>query len=249
MALAWAVKRRVAVIVFLIVVLGGGGTLYWYVTKPLPSCFDRKQNQDEEGVDCGGKSCVPCAAQIKEPVVLWSRFFPLHEGTVDVAALVQNPNEFLQASGLSYVFKVFDSKNLLIAVREGKTFLEPSARTILFEPDIPIGQRVAAKAFVELGSALWQKKEPAVLQINILKLEPFLQTPFPRLEAQIKNDGTTPYHNIEVTAVLWADDRAVGVSRTILDALGLDQERNLAFTWPDAIAGVTRAELFFRQLP
>ena len=48
--------------------------------------------------------------------------------------------------------------------------------------------------------------------------------------------------------VLWSGDRAVGVSRTLIDSLDINQERDLVFTWTNVISGVDRAELFFRQL-
>src|SRR3989338_4954687 len=60
MTLSWALKRRMAVLSFVgvIFILFLGFT--WYSTYQAPSCFDKKQNQDEEGVDCGEK--VVCRA-------------------------------------------------------------------------------------------------------------------------------------------------------------------------------------------
>ena len=90
----YATTRRfsvIAVLVFAVIVAIG---IIWYANYTPPSCFDSKQNQDEEGVDCGGKNCIPCANKIAEPTILWSRFFVLKDGFVDGAALIENPNEF-----------------------------------------------------------------------------------------------------------------------------------------------------------
>jgi len=220
----------------------------WYSTYQAPSCFDKKQNQDEEGVDCGGKSCVPCASKIKDPNILWTRFFSLKDGYVDVAAMIENPNQFLAAKELTYAFKIYDSRNVLIATRENKTFLESGERLVLLEPEISIQNRSPQRAVVELRGAMWEKAEQNVIRIKVLKADPLLETEFPRVESRIKNESIQAYQNIEVGVVLWAGDQAVGASRTLVDHLEINQERDLIFTWPKAISGVQRVEMFFRPL-
>jgi hypothetical protein len=41
--------------------------LAWYFW-PRPTCFDKKQNGQEEGIDCGGP-CIPCLGEIKSITV------------------------------------------------------------------------------------------------------------------------------------------------------------------------------------
>ncbi len=248
MASSWAFQRRLPIMVFAVTVLILFIGFIWYATYTPPSCFDKKQNQDETGIDCGGNSCIPCAAQIKEPVILWSRFFELRPGFVDVAALIENTNEFLQAKELTYAFKIYDNNSVLIAVKENKTYLEPGQKLLIYEPEVSVQNRTPQRAILELRGASWGKKDQNVIKINTIKADPLLETEFPRVEARIKNEFTEPYKNIEVSAVLWADDTAVGVSRTVVDSIDINQERDLVFTWPKPIMGVQRAELFFRQL-
>ena len=45
MALSWALKRRVSVLVFLAFVFIILAIVVWYATYTPPSCFDKKQNQ------------------------------------------------------------------------------------------------------------------------------------------------------------------------------------------------------------
>ena len=244
----YATTRRfsvIAVLVFAVIVAIG---IIWYANYTPPSCFDFKQNQDEEGADCGGKNCIPCANKIAEPTILWSRFFVLKDGFVDGAALIENPNEFLEAKEITYGFKVYDDKNVLIAVRENTTFMDPGARVLLLEPEISIQNRTPARAVLEIRKAVWGQKDPSALQIKIMQADPFLDDPFPRLSARVKNEAPEPYRNIEIGAVIWVNNQAVGVSRTIVDILNINEERDVVFTWPKPIAGVTRGELFFRQL-
>ena len=250
MILSWTFKRRISVLGFflLIIILFIG--YIWYATYTPASCFDKKQNQNEEGIDCGGANCIPCASKMKEPVILWSRFFSLKEGFIDAAALIENQNEFLEATELSYIFTIFDNKNVIIAKRENKTYLEPGAKLLILEPEISIQNRTPQRAILEFNTnnIVWDKKTQNVLKIKVEKADTLLESEFPRVEVRIKNEFTDVYKNIEADIVLWSGDRAVGVSQTLVDNLDINQDRDLVFTWPKAILGVDRAELFFRQL-
>ena len=250
MVSSWAFKRRIPVLVFFAIILIIFIGYIWYATYSPPSCLDTKQNQDEDGIDCGGKNCIPCADKIKEPVILWSRFFSLRDGFVDAAALIENQNEFLEAKTLSYTITIFDNKNVIIAKRENKTYLESGDKLVIFEPEISIQNRTPQRAILEIDnkSVVWGKKEQSVLKIKVEKADIFLESEFPRVEAKVKNEFTESYKNIEAGVVLWSGDRAVGVSRTLIDSLDINQERDLVFTWTNVISGVDRAELFFRQL-
>src|SRR3989338_4455956 len=119
---SWGIRRQLVVIgifavfVFLIV----GGLIYYFQAEP--TCFDKRQNQDEEGVDCGGQ-CAPCSEQIHDLTILLSRAFSVRECSYDAAALLDNQNQFLGSKNLVYAFKLYDKDNILIAVRENSTFI------------------------------------------------------------------------------------------------------------------------------
>ena len=158
MASSWAFKRRIYVVVFFVFVLILFIGYIWYATYTPPSCFDTKRNQDEEGVDCGGKNCIPCASKIKTPAILWTRFFSLKDGFVDAAAMIENQNEFLEAKILSYTITIYDNKNVIIAKSDNITYLEPGAKLLIFEPGIEIKNRTPQRAILEINGAEWGKK-------------------------------------------------------------------------------------------
>jgi hypothetical protein len=248
MAIAWAAKRKLAVFgifsfIILIVVL-------WvvYSFQGEESCFDKEQNQDEEGIDCGGSFCAPCEASIKDLTLLWSRFFVIKDGVATVAAFFENSNQFLRSSEFTYSIKLYDKENILIAVRENTTYIEPSSRFVIFEPNIETGARVAGHAIVEIRSVKWDVGRPRVLQI-VVENKDLLLDDFPsRLEIRVHNESGLTYNNVEAVAVLFgANEDVRGVSRTIIESFGIDESRNLVFTWPDKVEGVDRSEIFFRS--
>ena len=246
---SWSVRRQLVVIgifavfVFLVV----GGLIYYF--RPEPTCFDKHQNQDEEGVDCGG-SCAPCSEKIHDLIILWSRVFSVREGSYDAAALVENQNQFLASKKLVYAFKLYDKDNILVAIRENFTFVNAGEKLIIFEPNFPVQNRIPARAVLELREVRWEAAEPEVLPIDILSKDLSLENGSTRLEVRIKNRLSNPISNIEISAAISdASGAVLGVSATKLDLLDIFAESHLVFTWPKQMSGATDVQIFLRRIP
>ena len=254
MALSWGFKKQLSffgVFAFVTLLIVGAGVYFFW---PDPTCYDRRQNQKEDGVDCGGPNCIPCSGQIKDLSTIWTRSLKISEGLYDFAALVENGNPFLKAGRFSYLVKFYDSNNILIAIKENATFAEAGEKFVIFEPNISTQNRIPVRADLEIDKKTinWDKVESKPLQIDILKTNRLLdagELPPPRLEADIKNQSKGVYRNIEATVVLMGRDLVLGVSKTIIERLDIDETNTLVFTWPASIEGVDRVEIFFRQKP
>ncbi|OGF64496.1 hypothetical protein A2661_03065 [Candidatus Giovannonibacteria bacterium RIFCSPHIGHO2_01_FULL_45_24] len=250
---SWGVRRQLGVFaVFAAIILLVVGWLIYYF-RPEPTCFDNKQNQDEEGIDCGGAEarCAPCSEKIRDIAILWTRFFPIREGVYDAAALLENGNQFLKTEKFVYAIKLYDASSVLISIREGTTFIQPGEKFLVFEPNIAAQNRSPKTAVLEMRSVSWETGEPDPLKIDVLRKDIFLADPSsPRLEARVKNQSTSVYRNIEAVALLLGSrDIVLGVSKTKIDRLDIGEERAAVFTWPTAISGVEMADVFLRQIP
>lgn len=252
MALSWGVRKQIKffTIFALTILIVVGAIIYFF--WPQPTCFDKRQNQDEEGVDCGGGTCIPCSNQIRDINQLWTRPFRISDGVYDFAALVENTNPFLQASKIDYFVKFYDAENILIAVKENSTYAGAGEKFVIFEPAIVTQNRIPVHAVLEISSVNWEKGEKIPLKLDVLSTNKFLSASSspPRVEAIIKNQKNERYSNIEATAVLWdAAGNALGASKTLVDKFEIDERKTLTFTWPMGIDGVDRVEIFFRLLP
>lgn len=228
----WRIKKQI--VYFLIVALFIGGivavVVYFYIPKP--TCTDGKQNQEETGVDCGGP-CGPCIINPKEIAVLWTRVMEIDESLYEVASLIENQNLFYGLSEFKYNFKLYDSKNVLVAVREGSTFLNPQDRFVIFETKIDTGRRDAAKAVVEINhTGEWEyldKGKPSI----IVSRKSFSNTPFPVASAYLYNQSLFPVKNIYAYIVLSdKEGNAIAVSSTRVDVLSGEGGKEITFTWP-----------------
>lgn len=206
--------------------------LFVYFSLPEPTCFDGKQNQDEEGADCGG-SCTPCVKQPKDIITLWTRTFSVKENVYDVAALIENPNVFYGLSGFKYIFKVYNSNNVMVAVKEGKTFLSPQDKFVILETGIKTTGKLG-RVFMDIDySSGWKyidREKPAV----IVSEKKFVNFPFPTLQASLYNQSIFPVRDVYVAGILYDEQgNAIGASTSKLDEIKGESRSLVTFTWPE----------------
>lgn len=230
--LPWRARRKFFYFsIFALAALAIIAGFVWYFW-PQPNCSDGKQNGTEEGVDCGG-SCAPCLGEVKDISTLWVRAFKVQENYYDVAALVENPNLNAGLPSVKYQFKLYDANNIVLAVREGQTFINPGEKQVIVEGGIFAGSRSPKYAYIEFESVKnWEyiKKEKSFL--SVVKKD-FINFPSPRLSVEIKNESVADIENVSVAAILYdASGNAQGVSLTKIDAISSESTRPAFFTWP-----------------
>ncbi len=231
MAIPWTVKKQLTFLsAFILIIVAGLFLIFISLNKP--SCSDGKQNQAEEGIDCGGP-CQACLGRVRDIIVVWSKVFKLDNGKYEAAVLVKNPNLSLALPLVNYKIKLYDRKNILVAVREGETFINPGGEYVFFETNIDVGKRFPVKAFVEFNKNLkWEKIETKIPQI-VVSSKSFTPLPFPRLSAEISNTSIFPVEGVFAVAVLYDKDGSVmAVSSTKIKSIEGNSAYPVVFTWP-----------------
>lgn len=245
--LNWRIKKQIISFLIVSAFVGGAVGLFVYFYMPEPTCFDGKQNQEETGIDCGGL-CEPCITNPKDIVVLWTRVIKIDEGLYEVASLIENPNLFYGLPFFKYNFKLYDDKNVLVAVRDGRTFLNPQDRFVIFETNIDTGRRSALKGVVEIEQAAkWEyldEERPSV----IVSRKNFSNDPFPVASAFLFNESLFPVRDIYAYIVLSdKDGNAMAVSSTRVDSLSGEKGKEITFTWPASFDELpSTSEIFTR---
>jgi len=232
---SWAAKRKFTYLsIFILVVVVIIGLPTFFIVYKAPSCVDNKQNQGEFGIDCGGPCRILCKSQTLPPIVIWQRAFPVNRGVYNAVAYVENPNLTSGVASLSYVFNIYDAKNVKIYERKGKTMVPPKKIFPIFEPNIVVGESIPATvtfAFTEEPVWMINLKEEPKLDITSQNLQNLDTSP--RLDARIENHTLIPVSNIEVVAVLFDEsDNAIAASATRVDSLRKNATQDLVFTWP-----------------
>jgi hypothetical protein len=241
--MSWASRRQfkyfsgfvlfVAIIVFVII-------------SPIifkkPTCTDGKQNGDETGIDCGGSCALVCKSDISEPVILWSRSFPVVDNNYNLVAFVENRNKSSAVYSASYEFRIYDQENKLLGRREGKTFIPPNQQFAVFESRFDSGERdIKTVTFEFVGPLIWVKKDPTLqtLPIRISSIVFDNNKDTPTLSAIINNDSIYNLPEFDAIAILYDKDfNAINASKTHKDKLISNDKVPIVFTWPEVFTNI-----------
>ncbi len=199
---------------------------------PTPTCFDKKQNGYESGIDCGGTCSLRCNDQVTPLSVKWSKSILSAPSTYDLVALVSNKNIDNASRALGYSFLIYNEKGSIIANVTGTT-------TAPVDGDFPI-----IKQSVRLPEA----PKEVVLQLNdtshfIVSEKPtsptlitantyFENGSIPRVYSTIINTKRVTISNLPVRAVLYdTNNNVFAVGETIIPFLDKEESKNISFTW------------------
>jgi hypothetical protein len=131
--MSWATKRQLIIV---IIILGVLSLVTYYYVEPivnkLPTCSDGKQNGEESGVDCGGGCINLCINDVKAPIVLWQRAFPIAPSVYNAVAYVENQSKFATQS-IPYEFRLYDEKGVFVARVQNETLIPPLGRYAIVE--------------------------------------------------------------------------------------------------------------------
>lgn len=233
MRLSWSARRQLLYLLAILFVFAIGA-IFVYLKIAAPTCFDGKQNQKEQGIDCGGQCKRECLGVIKEPVILWVKPLKVVGGVYDVVAVAENRNLFLSAQSVKYQFKLYDERNILIASKEGETFINPGRKFAVFDHGIIAGSRVPARAFLEFQKDIeWEIYKGENLGIVVSKKE-YSDLPRPSLSVTVENKTLADVKELVATAIIYGnDDNAIAASAMKIGEIKGGSSAEVFFTWPE----------------
>jgi hypothetical protein len=150
--------KRIVYGLFYLCLLGAvGWGIYALFFKPAPSCTNKKQDVNEEGVDCGvvcGTYCIPAAIRpvnvVGTPVIFISE-----PGIVTALVEVRNENTDFAAKQLPYEFVVRDDAGTVLGNKVGETVLYGGEIKYLIET-IPVDKtKTPSQASLFAGTPSW----------------------------------------------------------------------------------------------
>jgi hypothetical protein len=237
----WATKRKLQYLggftfIFLLIVFI---VLYPIIFKK-PTCSDGVKNGTEKGIDCGGMCSLMCKESISDPVVLWSRAFPVVGNTFNLVALIENQNKDSAIQEVSYEFRIYDVSNHLIGRRQGTTYVPPNKQLAVFEPTFNPGEsELKSVTFQFTTPFVWYKKAPVLNSLplyvdNIVLGE---DKKSPSLSAKINNESIYDMPPFEVVSILYdINHNAINASKTITEGVHSNDSIPVYFTWPKELS-------------
>lgn len=239
--MSWALRRRLIIIGLIAAVIAAALAAFFFVSiRKAPSCVDQKQNQQEEGIDCGGPCTYLCSASQSDPSVRFVRPVSPVPGRTDVIAYVDNPNSSSAAKDVPFTIELYDASNVVVAKKEGTVDLPPGATVPVFVPNLFSGSQVVARAFLtfDMPEHLWYRYQDTRVLPNVTDVL-LSGGDAPRVTAIAHNPSAKPLRNTVFIATLFdAEGNAMAASRTVAVSIPPQGATSLVFTWPSAFAGL-----------
>jgi len=249
-------RRRKQIIIasllaLVLILLLAGAYYKWFYNAP--TCFDNKQNQKEEGVDCGGPCAISCERlTIKDLQIEWVKFLPLKDNHYDLAAKITNPNPNFGLGELAYIFRLYDASGAKIKEQTGSSFIAPGQKKYLVEGNVTTDKPIdkVELAITKSEPVDWQKLKEGFQMPNIYvhdKQFKFLEKSAATAQASgiIKNDSLFDFDTISVAIVLFDENKeVVGVNKTEARTVPAGEERYFAALWFNQLApAVTNVDM------
>jgi len=239
--MSWASRRRFVylsgVVLFLVAFIGVPLMISLYEEA---TCTDGLQNQGETAPDRGGPCELLDERALIPHVIQWARGFPVRPGgegtgTWSAVAYVENPNQGAGVRAVPYRFRFYDERNVIVAEKEGVTYLMPEGVTPVYEGSVETGNRVVARTFFEFMAPLvWERLPNPIVHITVNGKAITGANSEPRVIAVAENTDVRALKDVEfVAAVFDTQGNAIASSRTVLPRMEPGGRYDLSFTWPE----------------
>lgn len=227
---------------------------YQLFGKPPESCFDKKQNQDEAGIDCGGMCGGVCFPQgFKSLSATNARAIPISgvSHAVSIVARVENPNAALAAREFSYEISLYDDTEHLLKTLYGSSFIYAGEFKYLVMPNVSLqSTSTSFRAEVLIYEPEW------VTQDNFPRLRLILQnshtersTSTVEVSGTIFNQESVSIRRAYVTVLLVNQAGVmVGASETVLEDIASNETREFIVRHPPLSIDPSRTQVFISGL-
>jgi len=232
--------RRLKQLAYLIIFLAFWALValaaYALFFKPVPSCVDHRQNQGEEGVDCGGpcrQFCIPATLHAIQ-VVGEPRVFQPSADRISLVVKLQNPNTEFAAQSFGYVATLYGDTGASATIT-GTSFMYAGdiKYVALLAPPAAIGRPV--RATFTVGSPAWVPlrlfTKPSLRiqnQTTTVAVDGSV-----RVDGTLASDDTRTLREVSIVALFYGGrGELLGASQTVLDSLSAGATSPFVIAYP-----------------
>ena len=240
--MTWADRRKHVIEAILVACAVAVIALVFVATLyKTPSCFDGKQNQGENGIDCGGPCPYACSANETTPSVRFARAVSPEPGRQDLISYIDNSNNDAELVNARYVAEFYGANQTVIAQKTGFLTVPPSTTMPIFIPNMYQGGSPVTQVFLTI--------DPASLKWLRTSTKPIVPIPqnenieagttnAPKITAELMNPTAQALSNVTVVATVFnAANNAIAASQTVVQTLAPQSSSPIIFTWNEAFPG------------
>ena len=230
-------KRLVIIAIYLVIFFLLGWLVYSWL-KPVPNCFDLKQNQNEQGVDCGGICQKQCEKvyTAQDLIIKEKTFVSAGMETYDVMARISNPNNQLGGSSFSYEFTLKDASGNVLAKKSGNSFILPVESKYIIETGL-VSKISPATVEISVSAPKWEEffgYEKPELNIYNKRYELISSgVGYSEAKGLLRNESAFDFSTIKINVVLRDENgNPVAFNKTEMNTINAGEERDFRLLWP-----------------
>jgi len=228
------IKQIVYSIIYIVVIFGIIIGLYFFI-KPNPSCFDGKQNQDEEGIDCGGSCAIECRPEFK-PIELVDHVFvlPVGAGRITILAQIKNENLNYAAKNFNFTFSIYNNSDQILKTINNSSFIYSGEIKYLAIPNLEINLGDVSRAELEIDSPKWVESDVLSRpEVKIQNKNIGEESNNIRVEGNLVNNDPFSLPSVKVVAVFFSPlGIPKGTSQTEISNLAPREVRSFRINHP-----------------
>ncbi len=234
------IKRKKIVIIFIYLTIFLLFSLSFYLYfRPQPSCFDGKQNQNEQGIDCGGICIKECNIVKAKPLIIGKVGVVSAgvEGKYDFYAKVINPNAVFGSQKFTYTLKFKNSTGKVTVIQKNNGFILPSEKKYIVVENVSSdGKPIAIN--LKINSSNWVKfkdyyENPNIKIINKSYSETSNSVNFAEAYGLLKNESPYDFNVIKVEVFLKdVNGKIVALNSTQMNTVNAGEQRDFKIFWP-----------------
>jgi len=236
-------KRLIIGAVYAAIIIGVVFLIY-QCQKPAPNCFDSKQNQNEQGVDCGGVCAKQCPVVAKENLIVRQTGYVESgiAGSYDIYAEVANPNNFVGSSMFSYKFTVRNAAGETMAEPYGTSFILPADKKYIIETNVST-KDVPASVELNVSDSQWVEatdayEKPALKVVSKNYNEITSGVGFGEATGLLKNESPFDFNSIKLRIILKDENgKIVALNSTQMNTVQAGENRDFRVDWPSHFSG------------
>lgn len=232
------VIKQFTIAAIFFVLVGAISYGYYALHKVSPTCFDRIQNQGEEGIDCGTVCGTTCGPQIVPLQVIATQLVAVGEGDYDAVAQIRNPNTIHGVANADYDLVLKDRSGAVASTIHGSFYMMPVQTKFIVKTPIHSSAPLESAELV-IKDVTWHKIEAADLAIDFpLVREQHGPVSVPgvkyQVEGTLSNKSDFNFDQIDVTVVLQDAQGVIkAVTTTTVNTFLAQSLRYFKVTWPD----------------
>lgn len=224
---------------FLIILFLIGFAVFLIFFKQPASCFDKKQNQNETGIDCGG-SCSACDLKTVRPLETnWIRFFSAN-GKAIIAAEIKNPNINYASDNFSINFDVLDKdgEKIKSISKIGSFIYSSDIKCVIEITDIDYSEISDVElSFSDMNWLAKSEFSKPVIQIREVATRALSGDSEIEISGTAINENNYPLSLVRIVAFLNnSSGIKIGVSKTELDDISAYGEKTFKIVFPKNIS-------------